>query len=79
MGWLAAGKFLSMFAILFGIGAAMITERAVRVGRSPRRLLTRRYGLLVGLGLAHMVLLFPGDILFLYGVAGLVLLAFVGV
>jgi hypothetical protein len=50
MGWLAAGKFLSMFAILFGVGAAMIAERAVRAGRSPRRLLARRYGLLVGLG-----------------------------
>lgn len=78
-GWLAAGKFLSMFAILFGVGAAMIAGRAARAGRSPRRLLARRYGLLVGLGLAHMVLLFPGDILFLYGLAGLVLLAFVGV
>lgn len=79
MGWLAAGKFLSMFAILFGVGAAMIAERAVRAGRSPRRLLARRYGLLVCLGLAHMVLLFPGDILFLYGLTGLVLLAFVRV
>jgi uncharacterized protein len=79
MGWLAAGKFLSMFAILFGVGAAMIAERAVRAGRSPRRLLARRYGLLVGLGLAHMVLLFPGDILFLYGLAGLALLAYVRV
>lgn len=79
MGWLAAGKFLSMFALLFGIGAAIIAERAVRAGRSPRRLLARRYGLLVLLGLAHMVLLFPGDILFLYGLTGLALLAFVGV
>jgi uncharacterized protein len=79
MGWLAAGKFLSMFAILFGVGAAMIAERAVRAGRSPRRLLARRYGLLVGFGLAHMVLLFPGDILFLYGLTGLTLLLFMRV
>jgi uncharacterized protein len=77
MGWLAAGKFLSMFAILFGVGAAMIVDRAVRGGRSPRRLLARRYGLLVLFGLVHMVLLFPGDILFLYGLAGLALLPFV--
>jgi uncharacterized protein len=79
MGWLAAGKFLSMFAILFGVGAALIAERAVRAGRSPRRLLARRYALLLGFGLAHMVLLFPGDILFFYGLAGLTLLAFVRV
>ena len=77
MGWLAAGKFLSMFAILFGVGAALIADRAVRAGRSPRRLLARRYGLLVAFGLLHMVLLFPGDILFLYGLTGLALLPFV--
>jgi hypothetical protein len=77
MGWLAAGKFLSMFAILFGVGAALIADRAIRAGRSPRRLLARRYGLLVGFGLVHMVLLFPGDILFLYGLTGLALLPFV--
>ncbi len=79
MGWLAAGKFVASFAILFGIGAALIAGRALRAGRSPRRLLARRYGLLIGFGLAHMVLLFPGDILFLYGLTGLVLLAFVHV
>ena len=79
MGWLGAGKFLSMFAILFGVGAAIITDRAVKAGRSPRRLLARRYGLLIGLGLLHMVLLFPGDILFFYGLAGLALLPFVKV
>jgi uncharacterized protein len=77
MGWLAAGKFLSMFAILFGVGAALIADRAIRAGRSPRRLLARRYGLLVAFGLVHMVLLFPGDILFLYGLTGLALLPFV--
>ena len=77
MGWLAAGKFLSMFAILFGVGAALIADRALRAGRSPRRLLARRYGLLVAFGLVHMVLLFPGDILFLYGLTGLALLPFV--
>ena len=79
MGWLAAGKFVASFAILFGIGAALIAGRALRAGHSPRRLLARRYGLLIGFGLAHMVLLFPGDILFLYGLTGLVLLAFVHV
>ena len=78
-GWLVAGKFLSSFAIMFGIGAALIAMRSWRLGRSPRGLLLRRYGLLLLLGLVHMVLAFPGDILFAYGLAGLVLLAFVGV
>ena len=76
IGWLVAGKFISSFSILFGVGAALIAERALARGRAPRRLLARRYGLLTLVGLAHMVLLFPGDVLFLYGVTGLVLLAF---
>jgi uncharacterized protein len=77
--WLAAGKFVSSFALLFGVGAALIVGRARQRGRAPRGLLARRYGLLLGLGLLHMVLLFPGDILFVYGVTGMVLLAFVDV
>jgi uncharacterized protein len=76
IGWLVAGKFISSFAILFGVGAALLADRALAGGRAPRRLLARRYGLLILAGLAHMVLLFPGDVLFAYGVTGLVLLAF---
>jgi uncharacterized protein len=79
VGWLASGKFLSSFAIMFGIGAALIVGRAHRAGRAPRRLLARRYGWLMVFGLAHMVLLFPGDILFAYGLTGLLLLLFVDV
>jgi uncharacterized protein len=48
-------------------------------GRSPRPLLARRYAWLMAFGLAHMVLLFPGDVLLLYGVTGLAQLAFVTV
>lgn len=76
IGWLVAGKFISSFSILFGVGAALIADRALARGRAPRRLLARRSVLLTLAGLAHMVLLFPGDVLFLYGVTGLVLLAF---
>jgi len=79
IGWLVAGKFISSFSILFGVGAAMIAERALARGRAPRRLLARRYLLLMLAGLAHMVLLFPGDVLFLYGFTGFVLLAFLNV
>jgi uncharacterized protein len=79
VGWLASGKFVSSFAIMFGIGAALIVGRAHRAGRAPRRLLARRYGWLMVFGLVHMVLLFPGDILFAYGLTGLLLLLFVDV
>lgn len=75
IGWLGTGKFLSSLAILFGVGAALIAQRALRAGESPRPLLARRYAWLMLFGIAHM-LLFPGDILFLYGLTGLVLLVF---
>lgn len=76
VGWLAAGKFVSSLAFLFGIGAALIASRALQAGRSPRPLLARRYVWLMAFGLAHM-LIYPGDILFLYGVTGIALLFFV--
>lgn len=78
IGWLVAGKFISSFAILFGAGAAIIAQRAHKHGRAPRRLLTRRYLLLAFAGLVHMIVLFPGDVLFLYAVTGFCLLAFLG-
>jgi len=77
VGWLASGKFISSFALMFGVGAAMMFERARAAGRRPRRLLARRYAWLLVFGLLHMFLLFPGDILFIYGLVGLLLLLFV--
>jgi uncharacterized protein len=77
VGWLVAGKFLSSFAILFGIGAALMIDRPRGSFDDRRRLVRRRYGLLIPLGLAHMLLLSPVDILFVYGLAGLTLVRFV--
>lgn len=77
VGWLAAGKFISSFALLFGVGAAIIGGRALRAGRSPGRLLARRYLWLGLFGIVDMLLLFSGDVLFAYGLAGLLLLPFV--
>ena len=77
VGWLISGKFVSAFSIMFGLGAALLSRRALGAGRSPVGLLARRYGWLLVFGVAHMLLLFPGDVLFVYGVTGVVLLAFV--
>jgi uncharacterized protein len=79
LGLFVAGKFIASFALLFGVGAAIIVGRTLARGHRPRPLLARRYAWLLPLGLLHMLLLFPGDILFLYGLTGLVLLAFVDV
>ncbi len=76
IGWLATGKLVSSLAILFGIGAALIAARSLRAGESPRALLARRYVGLMAFGIAHMAL-YPGDILFVYGVTGIALLPFV--
>ena len=76
IGWLATGKFISSLAILFGLGAALMTGRATARAASARTLLARRYAWLMVFGLAHM-LLYPGDVLFVYGVTGLALLAFI--
>lgn len=76
IGWLATGKFVSTLSILFGVGAALIAARALRDGKSPRPLLVRRYAWLMVFGVIHM-LLYPGDILFVYGVTGIFLLPFV--
>ena len=79
VGWLAAGKFISSFALLFGVGAALLAAKAWQRGWSAHRLLARRYALLAVFGLAHMVLLFPGDILFVYALTGFALLPFLRV
>jgi uncharacterized protein len=75
IGWLGTGKFLSSLAILFGVGAALIARRSLDAGERPHALLWRRYAWLTLLGIAHM-LLYPGDILFLYGLTGFALLPF---
>lgn len=68
-----------MFAALFGYGMAQIYRRRIAEGRAwrwVRSLLRRRALWLIVFGLAHVTLLFFGDILAVYG---LVALMFVGV
>lgn len=58
-----------MFAALFAYGAVQILVR------HDGSVLRRRSGWLIVFGFAHAVLLFPGDILGLYGVVGFLLAA----
>ncbi len=62
------GKFISLFAMLFGAGMLTILDRA-----GGWRLL-RRLLLLLLLGSAHFVLVWHGDIISLYACLGLLLL-----
>jgi uncharacterized protein len=65
-----------MFAILYGYGLAWMVARQRRAGTADaetRRLVRRRSLLLVAFGAVHAFLVFPGEILASYGLAGLVL------
>lgn len=67
------GKFYSLFSLLFGIGFSIILERNISSGRNPLVVFYRRLTILALLGLGHLLLLWPGDILFLYALIGMVL------
>lgn len=74
--WLVNGKMIALLATLFGAGMGLIAARNLASGRLRRVLFVRRSLFLIALGLVHMVLLFPGDILFAYGVTSLVAILF---
>ena len=74
--WLLTGKMIALLATLFGAGMGLIAARNLASGHLRRALFVRRSLFLILLGLAHMILLFPGDILFAYGVIGLIAILF---
>lgn len=66
-------KAFALFSFLFGVGMAIQYERLSRTGR-PLYWLARRLFVLLGLGLVHLLLIWNGDILTEYAVAGLIVL-----
>jgi uncharacterized protein len=73
--WLVTGKFYSIFSLLFGIGFALQLGRLESRGEGVA-LYVRRLLVLLGFGIAHLLLLWMGDILALYALMGLVLILF---
>jgi len=69
---LADEKFMTIFSMLFGAGILLMTSRVEATGRPSAALHYRRMGWLILLGLAHSYLLWSGDILYSYGMCGLV-------
>ncbi|MBA3498861.1 MAG: DUF418 domain-containing protein [Myxococcota bacterium] len=63
------GKFWTMFAMLFGMGFAVMLMRAERAERPFLRPYLRRILALAVFGAAHFIFLWSGDILFSYAVA----------
>ncbi len=71
---LVSEKFVTLFALLFGVGLALQRARAAP-GLEPYLRLGWRLVLLGGLGLVHAVLLWHGDVLFYYAAIGVAALA----
>ena len=71
---LVQGKFITLFSLLFGMGFAVMLERANATGASGTGLYARRLLALLGIGLVHTLLIWSGDILLVYALLGFVLL-----
>lgn len=67
-------RFFPIFSLLFGVGFSLLGESAADRLARPRLALLRRLLVLLALGLAHLFLLWPGDILTVYAGVGLVVL-----
>ena len=73
---LVQGKFYTLFSLLFGMGFAVMMARAQAASRGFGVLYLRRTMVLLAIGLAHMLLIWSGDILTIYALIALVLLLF---
>ena len=70
------GKFFPLFSLLFGMGFAVMSARAEAVGRPFAGVYWRRGLVLLGFGLLHTLLVWPGDVLLSYAILSFFLLAF---
>ena len=70
------GKFWTLFSLLFGISFAIMYERLQAKGDDFYVIYARRLAGLLVIGLAHFLLIWEGDILVTYALAGFVLLMF---
>ncbi|WP_295573355.1 DUF418 domain-containing protein [Stenotrophomonas maltophilia] len=69
------GKFFTLFSLLFGAGFAVMARRAEAAGRDFAPFYLRRSAGLLLIGLCHALLVWSGDILVLYALVSLPLLA----
>jgi len=72
---LVQGKFYVIFSLLFGMGFALMHQRAQAAGRMAEAaflpLYLRRLATLLAIGLAHALLVWSGDILVTYALVAL--------
>ncbi|MEJ1096665.1 MULTISPECIES: DUF418 domain-containing protein [unclassified Pseudoxanthomonas] len=70
------GKFYTLFSLLFGMGFAVMSQRAEVAMRPFAGVYWRRGLVLLGIGLVHALLIWAGDILVTYALMSFLLLAF---
>lgn len=70
-GVFVAGKFITIFCLLFGVGCAMLLQR-----EGFEQIYKQRMMWLLVIGLLHAVFIWYGDILHLYALLGFILLMF---
>ncbi len=68
------GKFYPLFSMLFGMGLALQMQSVTSRGGNFYAIYIRRQLWLFIMGLSHALLLWYGDILFVYSIAGLILM-----
>ena len=73
---LAETKFYALFSMLFGAGFALMLHRAHTSDSRFWPLYLRRIAVLMAFGAAHVLLVWPGDILFIYGLLALLMVLF---
>ena len=69
--YFVAGKFWTIFSLLFGMGFAVMLIRAEKAGREFKKVYLRRILGLAVFGALHYIFLWEGDILFSYAVGAL--------
>jgi uncharacterized protein len=72
---LVQGKFFTLFSLLFGAGFSVMAQRADRAGRAFAPFYLRRSAALLLIGLCHALLVWSGDILVIYALISVLLLA----
>lgn len=72
--YVVSGKFWTIFSLLFGMGFALMLERARTAGRPFLPAYGRRIAVLGLFGLLHYLLLWSGDILISYAIGALALM-----
>jgi uncharacterized protein len=73
---LVQGKFYTLFSLLFGMGFAVMSQRAEQASRPFAGVYWRRGLVLLALGAVHALFVWAGDILMMYALCSFLLLAF---